>query len=94
MQVTIELSDEFAARLQPVWSNLPRKVLEVVVVEAYREQLITRYQVGQLLGIASRFEVDGFLKAVNAPLHYDEADFDQDLQVIQDLASQGKVQLT
>ncbi|NJN32106.1 MAG: hypothetical protein HC824_18090 [Synechococcales cyanobacterium RM1_1_8] len=56
---SIELSDEFAARLQPVWNNLPRKVLEVVVVEAYREQ----------------------------------ADFDQDLQVMQDLASQGKVQL-
>jgi predicted HTH domain antitoxin len=91
MQVTIELPDDLAARLQPVWSNLPRKVLEVVVVEAYREQLITRYQVGQFLGLTSRFEVDGFLKAANAPLHYDEADFDQDLQIMQDLVSQSKV---
>jgi hypothetical protein len=87
MQVTIEISDEVAAQLQQSWDNLPRKILEVLVVEAYREDLLTRYQVGQILGLSSRFAVNRFLKQANAYWQYDEQDLEADRQTIASLAS-------
>jgi Uncharacterised protein family (UPF0175) len=91
MQVTIEISDEVAAQLQQSWDNLPRKVLEVLVVEAYREDLLTRYQVGQILGLSSRFAVDRFLKQANAYWHYDEQELEDDRQTMTGLALKGIV---
>lgn len=91
MQVTIEIPDEFSRQVQPLLKNLPRKVLEVLVVEAYKEELITRHQVGQFLGLASRFEVDRFLKQVNVFLHYDEVDLEEDRNTLNQLRSEGQL---
>jgi len=92
MQVTIEISDEIAAHLQQAWVNLPRKVLEVLVVEAYREDLLTRYQVGQILGLSSRFAVDQFLKQSNVYGHYEEQELEEDRQTMANLVSKGVIQ--
>jgi Uncharacterised protein family (UPF0175) len=89
MQVTIEVPDEFAAQIQQSWVNLPRKVLEVLVVEAYRDDLLTRYQVGQILGLSSRFALDHFLKQSNAYYHYDEQELEEDRQTMAILVSEG-----
>jgi hypothetical protein len=89
MQVTIDVPDEFAAQLQQSWVNLPQKALEVLVVEAYREDLLTRYQVGQILGLSSRFAVDRFLKQSNAYFHYDEQELEDDRQIMSDWIAEG-----
>jgi predicted transcriptional regulator len=87
MKVIIEVPDEFAAQLQQSRINLPQKVLEVLVVEAYREDLLTRYQVGQILGLSSRFAVDQFLKQSNAYWHYDEQELEDDRQAMASFVS-------
>ncbi len=91
MQVTIELPDDFSTQVQPLLSDLSRKVLEVLVVEAYEKELITRYQVGQFLGFSSRFEVDNFLKNANVYQHYDETDLEADRETFQQLRAEGKL---
>ncbi len=90
MQVTIELPDDFSTQVQPLLGNLSRKVLEMLVVEAYEKELITRYQVGIFLGLPSRFDVDHFLKSVDVYQQYDETDLEADRQTLQQLRAEGK----
>ncbi|MBR8833736.1 MAG: UPF0175 family protein [Stigonema ocellatum SAG 48.90 = DSM 106950] len=91
MQVTIELPDDFSTQVQPLLSNLSRKVLEILVIEAYEKELITRYQVGKFLGFSSRFDVDRFLKDANVYLHYDETDLEEDRETFRQLRTEGKL---
>lgn len=79
MQITIDLPDEIATTIQEKWDNFPRKVLESLAIEAYRQGVITSAQVGRMLNLSSRYEVDNFLKQAEAYLHYEKADFEQDL---------------
>jgi len=62
MQVTVEIPDEFAAQLVPAGSDPARVVLENSVAEAYRSRRLTMEQVRQILGFATRMEVDPFLQ--------------------------------
>lgn len=92
MDIAITLPDDIAQRLQQQWGNLPNHMLEMLVVQAYESEAVTRAEVGQILGLASRFEVDAFLKQANAYLHYDEADFEQDMKTMEKLRNEGKLQ--
>lgn len=58
MQYTIELPDDFAQRLQAKWQETPAHIVrEIVVLEAYREGLLTTREVQEILGLADRFAV-------------------------------------
>ena len=63
MQVTLELPEDLAQRFAADTSDLPRAVLEAVAVEGVRSGKLTTAQARRLLGIGSRYEMDGFLKA-------------------------------
>ncbi|GAP97762.1 UPF0175 family protein [Leptolyngbya sp. NIES-2104] len=88
MQVTINIPDDFAETLQRNGDDLSRKALEALVIEAYRNDIITRFQVRQILGLRSRFAVDTFLKQSNVYLHYDESDLEDDRQTLERLRQQ------
>ncbi|NES24037.1 MAG: UPF0175 family protein [Symploca sp. SIO3E6] len=90
MQITIDLPEEIANTIGTKWDDFPRKALECIAIEAYRQEIITSAQVGRMLNIPSRYEVDAFLKQAGAYLHYDEADFEQDLLTMQELVSHQK----
>ncbi len=85
MQVTIEIPDEIAHHLEKEWDNLPRRVLEILAVEAYKAEVITRADVRRVLQLSSRYETDTFLKQAGACLHYDESDFEHDLLTMEKL---------
>jgi predicted HTH domain antitoxin len=91
MQITIELPDELAHHLEAKWGNLEQKLLELLVLQAYIDVLISSGKVRELLGMATRLEVDAFLKEKGVYLHYDEADFEQDLLRMQKLEKEGKI---
>lgn len=84
MQITIDLPDEYIQRLEPDLDNLSQHILETLVVDAYKAQRLTSEEVGRILNL-SRFKVDAFLKQHQAYLHYEIADFNQDLQTLQKL---------
>jgi predicted HTH domain antitoxin len=91
MQIEIALPDDIARDLTNRWGNLERQILEMVVVQAYRDGVISAGKVRQLLGMATRLEVDAFLKQKGVYLHYDAAELDADQKTHEQLRSEGKL---
>jgi hypothetical protein len=70
MQVTVNIPDDLAAQLIPAGQDPARAVLEDALVQAYRENRISGHQLQQALGIETRYELDGFLKARQVWIEY------------------------
>jgi hypothetical protein len=62
MQVTVDIPDRFASRLLPEGVEPARRLLEDSVAASYRDRRLTMEQVRQILGFATRIEVDAFLQ--------------------------------
>ena len=77
-QITLQLPEDIAQRLGDRWRDLPRAALESLALEAYRSDLLTTYELGRLLGIESRMELDGFLKAHGVYLEYTMEDLERE----------------
>jgi hypothetical protein len=88
MQITIDIPDAIAHRMSEQWHTLPRKALETLVAEAYKAEIISHAEVGRILQIPTRYEIDGFLKQSGAYLHYDLSDFEQDLLTMQSIENE------
>ncbi len=65
-----------AHTLEKRWGNKMQKLLEMVVIEAYRQGSISTGKVRELLYLSTRLEADAFLQENGIELEYDEADFD------------------
>ncbi len=91
MQIEIALPDEVARDLTAKWGNLERQILEMVILQAYRDGVISAGKVRQLLGMATRLEVDAFLQEKGVLLHYDLAELEADQQTHDQLRSDGKL---
>ncbi|HEY4260525.1 MAG TPA: UPF0175 family protein [Schlesneria sp.] len=61
MAITFELPAEVEERLRAETPNLDAAAKEAVLVELYRAEKLSHYELSQLLGL-SRFETDGLLK--------------------------------
>lgn len=85
MQIQIGIPDDVAYSLEAKWGSLERKLLEMLAIAAYQEGSISVGKVRELLGMATRLEVDAFLKEKGIYLHYNEADFEQDISTMRRL---------
>lgn len=85
MQITIDIPDEVAQRLNIEWGNLSRRLLEILVAEAYRSGTISTSEARQILQLPSHLETHAFLKRMAVYLNYDEAELEHDLQTVQQL---------
>ena len=81
MQITVTVPDDLAAPLLPPGQDPARSALEAIALEAYRERRLSGYQLRTLLGIPSRYELDGFLKKHRVE-KYTSDDFEQDLATL------------
>jgi predicted HTH domain antitoxin len=90
-QMQIQIPDGVAHDLQVKWGDLERKLLEIMVIEAYREGAISTGKVRELLELPTRLDADLFLKSKAVYLNYDEADFTQDMLTMQQLEQAGKL---
>jgi len=81
MQITVDIPEELAAVLAGSGQYLPRAVMEAIGLEAYRQGRLSGYQLRLLLGIPSRYELDGFLKE-HQVYDYTIQDFEEDLETI------------
>jgi Uncharacterised protein family (UPF0175) len=68
-EVAIQLPDTLVKRLQEHWGDLPRRVLESIALEGFRQRLITTEELRQLLGFETKFEVHSFLKEHEVPFY-------------------------
>ena len=85
MKVTIQLPEDISAALAEQWDNVPRRSLEAIAVEGYRSGALTEAQVRRLLELDTRFQVHALLKEHHVPLHYTEADLEDDLSAHREL---------
>ena len=81
MAVTIELPQEIEQLLKSEWPDLPRRALEAVVLEGYRDGVISRGKVAEILGMTFS-ESEAFLKNHGALLRYNEEDLKKDLETL------------
>lgn len=77
MPVTIDLPEEIERRLNEEWQDLPRRALEALALEGYRSEVLTRGQVGELLGL-DFWQTEAFLRERGAFLQYSAEDLTQD----------------
>jgi hypothetical protein len=84
MQIRLEIPDELASAITGLGQDLDRAALEALVLEAYRQRRISGYQLRTLLGIPSRYELDGFLKQ-HRIYDYTIEDFEKDLAGIREI---------
>jgi hypothetical protein len=63
MAITLDLPEDVARRLAPDDESLSRVALEALALEGVRSGKLTTAQARRLVGIATRYEMDGFLKA-------------------------------
>ena len=62
MNLTVRIPDELAERLSAEGGDLERRALEAFALVEYQAGRLTRFELRELLGIPTRFELDGFLK--------------------------------
>ena len=76
METPLHLSGESALEV-PACLILDRALLETFVVDAHRHDQLSRYEVGQLLGL-DRWQTEEFLASRGAIRPYDLADLEVD----------------
>ena len=85
MNVTVHIPDELAARLAAEGGNLERRALEGFALAEYQAGRLTVSELCQLLGISTRYELDGFLKAHGVFEEYTLQDLEQERQTLERL---------
>jgi hypothetical protein len=63
MRVQLEIPEEVARQFAAEPGGIAQAAAEALAVEGVRSGKLTVYQARQMLGIRSRYEMDGFLKA-------------------------------
>ena len=63
MQVRLDVPEEVAEQFAADPGGLARAALEALAVEGVRSGKLSEHQARTMLGIPSRYEMDGFLKA-------------------------------
>lgn len=88
MQITIELPDDIAQRLDQTGGKLSHRLLELIVADAYRSGKISTAEVGQILQLPNRLATHAFLKQMGTYLNYDETEAEQDIQTLKRFRAQ------
>ena len=68
MHVHLEVPEEVARQFEAEPGGINRAAIEALAIEGVRSGKLTVHQARQMLGIRSRYEMDGFLKARGVPL--------------------------
>ena len=65
IQVTLEIPEDLSGKFGSDPEGLSRAALEGLAIEGLRTEKLTVAQARRLLGLGSRYDMDGFLKAHN-----------------------------
>ena len=78
MTIKLDIPDDLAPQFTRPGQDLARTVLEDAAVEAYRMRRLTGMQLRHLLGLATRYELDGLFKARRVWSEYTLEDLKRD----------------
>ncbi|HYL73284.1 MAG TPA: UPF0175 family protein [Bryobacteraceae bacterium] len=85
MDVTVQIPDELANRLAASGGDLSRRALEGFALEEYKAGRITKPELRRLLGLETRYELDGFLKVHGVVTDVTIEDLRRDLSDLESL---------
>jgi hypothetical protein len=68
MRVHLDVPDEVARQFGAEPGGIARVAIEALALEGVRSGKLTEHQAREMLGIRSRYEMDGFLKVHGVPL--------------------------
>mgnify|MGYP000901339510 CR=1 FL=1 len=85
MNLTVEIPDDLATRLQAGGGDLSRRALEAFAAEEYKRDRLTKPELKKLLGIETSYELDGFLKAHDIWIEYTREDAQREIETLQRL---------
>ncbi len=91
MHISLEIPDELAAPLTGPGQDPARAALEAWGLEAYRQRRLSAYQLRTLLGIPSRWDLDGFLKEHKVET-YTVEEWEKDWATIQEFREKRKLE--
>jgi hypothetical protein len=80
VNLTVEIPDDLAGRLTAAGGDLSRRALEAFASEEFKAGRITKAELRRLLGMTSRYDLDGFLKAHEIWIDYTVDDYQRELQ--------------
>ena len=85
MNLTVEIPDDIASRLNEAGGDLSRRALEALALEEFRSNRLDERELMRLLGFGTRWKLDGFLKSHGIYDDYTVEDFEQERQVLKGL---------
>ena len=84
MNLTVEIPDDIAARLNAADGDLSRRALEALALEEYRSGHLSENALCRMLGF-TRYELDGFLKAHDIWIDFTVEDLRRDVATLERL---------
>lgn len=85
MRLDLEIPDDLAGRLGASSVDLSRRALEAFAAEEFKHNRLTKADLRRLLGISSRNDLDGFLKAHDVWIDYTVEDFHREMDDLERL---------
>lgn len=85
MNVNVQIPDDLAKRLAASGDDLSRCALEGFALEEYKAGRITKAELRRLLGLETRYELDGFLKVHGGVADVTIADLRRDVGDLESL---------
>jgi hypothetical protein len=86
IHVTLEIPEDLSCRIAADPGALPQAALEGLALEGIRAGKLTVSQARRLMGIRSRYEMDGFLKAHGLLLDLTMDDVRKDSEIARGLS--------
>lgn len=84
MNVVVSLPDSVAQEFDTSERKLERQILEALALEGYRSERLTAFQVGEMLGLETRMQVDGFLKKNGVFIEYTKQEMDEQRRILRE----------
>ncbi len=85
MNLNLEIPDDLGERLAATGEDLSRRALEGFALAEYKSGRVTKSELRRLLGLATRYELDGFLKAHDVWMNYTIDDLRQEVATLERL---------
>lgn len=83
MVININIPKDQEATLQGAWgADLEKAALEALAIEGYRTSKLSAAEVGGLIGLSDRWEVNRWLADHKVPLNYSLEDLESDRQTL------------
>jgi hypothetical protein len=92
MHIALDIPDNIEGVIAPD-QDPARATLEALALEGYRSERLSEYDVQQLLGFESRFNVHGFLKEHGTFMHCTMEDIERDTETALSVALKARAEM-